>query len=731
MKPAILLCMVRGVDHMAAALLARADIEIITLYDLTSDVLERKGIPHRRLNDFLSDEIRARAMRGAETRVRAVLEALRADIRAPGGSGVLRSEYGFDDGTWASVRAAVGEAVQRDIVEELAVIEVVHRIARETDLRLVFVPEDICRDTKTAVSAAQRIGVPALHLLHGFPYGTTNAHDTVTADVIAAYSARAKAIYESFGADPARVIVTGNPLWDIYASPPMPGWKERTCGMMGLDPGRPIIEYALTNVHRFSAVSINHPVYHIESAEAVMDAFAILARRHPDWQFALRTHPSDSGPTEHLTERARRAGLESVCIDTQLPYDAVAVVDTLLCTHSNLGVEAILFGKPVINVAIDAIGGPVFREGMGPLFLEDDAVLWARQPDEIAPAIEAALLDPDTQGRLLDARPHSIEQFNYANDGKATERVCALALDMVARNGHYVRPVERWPAFEPALAGAVPGDAQTVLVAGRAARHVAGALAWVRAGVDVTVEPAVPEAGAFDAVVLADPLPHTAGAEARLSDAAARLPEDGGTVIAGVRNGASAAGVTAFARGAWVPPKVGGDRIDASGEFSWPGVEIALSRAGLELRDWTFVPGSVAEPAGPASRQAEGWVVQAARRTPGPGPLGAEHREQQRRAREANALGEAKYAEGDVPAAAKAFAEAARTWNGEALYFNNLATALHALQRPDEAWERLLDALHLNPNLQAARANLRMVGAALGRTAEAERLLGRFGADRE
>jgi tetratricopeptide (TPR) repeat protein len=602
-------------------------------------------------------------------------------------------------------------------VEEIVAIDIVRRIVGETDLRLVFVPEDVCRDTRTTITAAQRLGIPSLHLLHGFPYGTTNAHDVVTANVVAAYSLRAKQIYESFGAQPERVVVTGNPLWDVYAQPPMPGWKERICAEMEIDPTRPIIEYALTNTHPFSAVSLEWPTFHIDTAAIVLDAFASLARRHADWQFLIRPHPGDFSTHERLAACAGDKGLTGLRIDTQLPYDAVTVADVMLCTHSNLGIEAMLFGKSVINVALDGMAEGVFEEGMGPLFLEDDAVLWARTPADIVLKTEAALLDGAVREGLLDARPSSIERFNYANDGEATERVCTLSLEMMEHPDRFMDPLCRYPELEPAMARNVPKDAKTILVMGRAAEHVAGAVSSVRPDVDVTMDGTASTGGTFDAVLLADPLPHGSAAEETLSRALARTC-DGGSIVAAFRDGARKEAAQDLAAGRWVPARRHGEPPSNVGQFCRQGVEVMLSRCDLELASFS----EFSDPAG--------WVFCGRARGDRPSDLGRERRERRQAAEEANARGEARYAEGDLAGAAAAFAEAANTDNETGVYFNNLAAALHALGRSDEAWVRLLDAVHLEPDLQSARDNLRAVGSALGRIDEAERILKTFGSDR-
>jgi len=95
--------------------------------------------------------------------------------------------------------------------------------------------------------------------------------------------------------------------------------------------------------------------------------------------------------------------------------------------------------------------------------------------------------------------------------------------------------VDRFPEVESALARSVPGDARRVVVAGRAARHVAAAVARYAPDAEVAVVEHIDAAkGPADAVLLSDPLAHSAGAEEELRTAAACIAEDGVAVAAGL-----------------------------------------------------------------------------------------------------------------------------------------------------------------------------------------------------
>ncbi|MBI5094111.1 MAG: hypothetical protein HZB26_16920 [Candidatus Hydrogenedentes bacterium] len=392
---------------------------------------------------------------------------------------------------------------------------------------------------------------------------------------------------------------------------------------MGMNPEQPIVMYAITYTHRFSKISTTTLDYVKQTTAFVLQAFAELSRRHPDWQFVLRPHPHDMLGPNTLREQASAAGLERVWIDDKksTPLFAVTLADVMVCTQSNLGIEAILAGKPVVNVVIDEFGHDVFYEGLGPLFLEEDAVIHVRTVEGILSAIEAAVEDPATRKRLLKARPGTIERFHYKLDGKAMERFCTLALEIAEDYARYVPPITRFPEFEPLLAQATPSSARRILVAGIAAKHAADAVRRVRPGalVEESRDLARITNAQCDVLILSDPVPHSEEAEVWLGIARTAVGETG-ELVAAFRHGGSIDAADAVARAAWAPANSGVDSACPVGEYSRNGVELVLSRGDFEiqqvweLRNAALEASAMAENPALARCAVDGWVVLAAPR---------------------------------------------------------------------------------------------------------------------
>lgn len=585
-KPAVLLTLLRGIERLAESLLDRADIEIVTLYDATIPYLRERGIPCRPLSEFVSESQRDRIAKETKRRAEVVAGAVSSDSWRH-----YWREY--DDATFLSLRTEVLRDLQKNFLDEITLIESVRRCADVTDLRLVVVHQDICRDTKTVVQAGLRLGIPAFHLAHGFPYGGVNSinmRDPSLSNIIAVYSERLRDMYESFGVPPDRIVVTGNPEWDVFSRPPMLNQREQICAKVGLDPTRPIVTYALTYIDRLSPPSLIHASYVDRITETVVDAFGTLSRAHPGWQFILRPHPNDPDAPAYLRELAERAGLAAYFVDNVTnSLSCVTMSDVLVCTHSNMGIEAILAGKPVVNCVLGEYCPGVFEEGVGPLFLTEDAVIPASTAEQIGPAVESALLDPDTHRWFIAARPATIQRFNYLNDGKAMDRVCDVILDMMDTGPFLVTPPNRFADFERVMAvAAVECIGMTgsptlspILIAGDAAPHVARIAARLCPGIDPhTASSITDEDLSRDVIILSDPLPETDKA-ARLLSAARAALADGGHLIACARHGGSIEAFETLRSGEWSPPRSDADPPSSLWQFTWNALENLLDAAGL------------------------------------------------------------------------------------------------------------------------------------------------------
>lgn len=735
MKPAVLNTLTRGADALSQALLLRADLDIITYHDAVVPLMEARGLPCRRFSEFITEEMKARAHHEAQARCEAVARQL-----AEEGVGQLCPAAIGDDDAWRTLSGRVQTVLREHLFHQIVAVDALRRCADETELRVLLVQQDIGQDTRPLIEAGRRLGIPSIHIMHGYPAGAVAAINLVDgpyADVHAVFSDPVKELFLSMGVPDDRVFVTGNFEWDPHIRPPRASWRRDACARIGLDPNRPIITYALTYLHRFSSLAVRFRDYLDKTRPAVLRAFAELAARHQDWQFVVRPHPNDADAPRNMTELARREGLDTLFFDQVTPsLIGVAMSDAIVCCQSNFGMEAILAGKFVVNCVIDEFAQPYFDEGIGRLFIEDDAVLHAATPEAIAPSIEAVMLDRATREALAAKRNASIRRFNHSADGKATERVCDLVLDIVERPQSYVRPSGLRPVLHDLLTKACldalgeDWGGGNVLVLGRDAEHIAGVLnesspqlkAQAALGLDEAAAPSL------DLIVCTDPVPADGTGEGLLTALDARLG-DSGVLVLVFLNGADLESRRAFASERWSPPRERSEPASNWGQFSPVALEVFLSRAGFEADAITEQREACRAEADGQRTEVSAWVVRARRKAHVPSEWLEHQRGLRQPAVEAGARGERLLAEGKPEEALAEFAAAVEVWDASVRIHLNRAIALCSLGDREAAWDCVLNALHHDPVLPEARAALRDLAQQLGREAEAGLILSLFRAD--
>jgi len=93
----------------------------------------------------------------------------------------------------------------------------------------------------------------------------------------------------------------------------------------------------------------------------------------------------------------------------------------VISDYSNVGVEAILLNKPVVNVNF-------IKEGIGKAqnYHEYGAVLYVEEYDKLENLITGILLKNEYTEELEKGRQKIIDLYNFNNDGNATQRIFDL-----------------------------------------------------------------------------------------------------------------------------------------------------------------------------------------------------------------------------------------------------------------------------------------------------------------
>jgi len=281
------------------------------------------------------------------------------------------------------------------------------------------------------LAAAQAHGVATVGVQHGI-IAQDNRQYTHTAGTVAAdgrfvgttlcpipdatavYGELFKRILVARGGYPERsVIVTGQPLYDSLHNTRDNGAEERIRRQFNIASDRHIVVLA-THTHRgFTLDQSRHLLGTV--FEAVCEV--------PQAKLIVKLHPAEE-PSLYRVVAKEKSVLEDVLIvrDVNL-FDLLRGCTMLLTAHSTVGLEAMLFGKPVITVNVTGE-----RDVMP--YAESGAAVEVRNAAELAHAIRTILGDNETARKLEEGRTRFLADSLRPLDGNAGRRIADLAVSM-------------------------------------------------------------------------------------------------------------------------------------------------------------------------------------------------------------------------------------------------------------------------------------------------------------
>ena len=196
------------------------------------------------------------------------------------------------------------------------------------------------RAEQAALLVAQERGIPSVcvvDLLLGFDYPRV---------VQPGYGSRVCVLTEGVrqtliagGRPTDEVVVTGNPSFDVLASPAV---LNRDFG------GKKVVLWV-------SQPEPTNPRFGFDIAMALHAQFA----SHPDWQLVVRPHPNEHFPMDELPSGVQ---VSSQC--EPLPA-IIRAADAVVVVASTVGVQAVLLGKSLCVLDVPASSEPVAYVEMG------------------------------------------------------------------------------------------------------------------------------------------------------------------------------------------------------------------------------------------------------------------------------------------------------------------------------------------------------------------------------
>ncbi len=254
-----------------------------------------------------------------------------------------------EDQTTAAVLTRHLESRLRDGMLLVAALDHAHE---RDGVDLLVLNEDVTQQGKTAAAWAKARKVPSVLVSHSCILGRMyTVHRQANTDRIAVFGRRGADPYIEMGVPMDRMIVTGNPAWDVYAKllPHRDALRAELAARYGFPPSDHLVVFAPTWTAYLTAFC--DPAAYESSLRAVLHAAGALRRERVPLRVVIKDRPMNRDGERLCRQIAREEAIEGAVVFTYEDTEKwIVSADAVVSVDSNISIEAAIAGVPAINL---------------------------------------------------------------------------------------------------------------------------------------------------------------------------------------------------------------------------------------------------------------------------------------------------------------------------------------------------------------------------------------------
>ncbi|HEY3119413.1 MAG TPA: CDP-glycerol glycerophosphotransferase family protein [Vicinamibacteria bacterium] len=267
---------------------------------------------------------------------------------------------------------------------------------------------------RAAVAACRAAGVPTLAIQHGILYPKYYSYRRgpeegggPLPDRTALFGESARRLLLELGRYPREsLVLTGSPKFDELVA--AAAGRDRPALRRGLGVGED--ERLVVVASRYRAIRDTHA-----SIGPVLSSFVRAIESLPGVRCLVKPHPAEA-PGDYRADLAGATRIRVLPAAADL-VELLHAADLLVTVESLSAVEALVLARPVV-----VLNQPNHLREL----VDRGVALGVAAGEDPKPALEAALFDAATRGRLEAARARYLDEVALGVDGRATERLLAL-----------------------------------------------------------------------------------------------------------------------------------------------------------------------------------------------------------------------------------------------------------------------------------------------------------------
>lgn len=237
--------------------------------------------------------------------------------------------------------------------------------------------------------------------------------DRLLSDYFCVSGSLAESLKRKYLKDTRNLVMTGQPRFDNLAKADKLFDKDEICRRLGLIGDRRILVWA-TETHSLPLEENRENVEAICAAVKSLENVGLVVKLHPAEDQDASLYKENRSCTPIIVK-----GSENIS-------ESLFVCDAMVTKSSTAAIEAAILDKPVI--VLNLSGEPDIMP-----YVKEGVALGVYEKKDLVPAIRQALYDEKIRENLAKQREKFVYEYAYIQDGKASERVANLILQLARK----------------------------------------------------------------------------------------------------------------------------------------------------------------------------------------------------------------------------------------------------------------------------------------------------------
>ncbi len=285
--------------------------------------------------------------------------------------------------------------------------ELIREMLRKEKPDMIVLFCEFNHDSKVLINLARERNIILYYVQHSILYESPLTKQLFS-DFMAIDGIRTKMSLEGYGIDSNKLIVAGRPCYDdVIKNKDM--IDESIYKKFGIDKTKKIVLLATNPVGE-------------DNSKKLITTVVNTVKEFENMQLIIKPHPQES--IDFYKSLLSELNYNENAVINYNTFELIKIADIVMVVHSTVGLEAMMLDKPVICINL-------FNLPESVPYVESGAAIGVYKEEELKGVIQKIMMDSEEGKKLAVARKNFAEEFNYKNDGKATDRVADSILKIL------------------------------------------------------------------------------------------------------------------------------------------------------------------------------------------------------------------------------------------------------------------------------------------------------------